>query len=124
MTGTANLRKTTDNSAGFYLSNEDWETTSGSLQLICEAVGRDKAREIAVIALAFRYLYLKSKSKPVVFQTEMAEIADITKKTVATGSIVPRWPASVIARGSRGAHPSGALGRSLDHRLNVAFLIL
>ena len=30
------------------------------------------------------------KAKPVVFQTETAEIADITKKTVATGSIVPR----------------------------------
>jgi HlyD family secretion protein len=45
---------------------------------------------VAVIALAFRYLYKKSQSKPVVFQTEMAEIADITKKTVATGSIVPR----------------------------------
>ena len=45
---------------------------------------------VAVIALAFRYLYKKSQSKPVVFQTEMAEVADITKKTVATGSIVPR----------------------------------
>lgn len=45
---------------------------------------------VAVIGLAFRYLYNKSKSKPVVFQTETAEVADITKKTVATGSIVPR----------------------------------
>lgn len=45
---------------------------------------------VAVIGLAFRYLYNKSKSKPVVFTTEQAEIADITKKTVATGSIVPR----------------------------------
>ncbi|MBA3500667.1 MAG: biotin/lipoyl-binding protein, partial [Deltaproteobacteria bacterium] len=45
---------------------------------------------VAVIGLAFRYLYKKSQSKPVVFKTEMAEIADITKKTVATGSIVPR----------------------------------
>ena len=45
---------------------------------------------VAVIGLAFWYLYNKSKSKPVVFQTEQAEITDITKKTVATGSIVPR----------------------------------
>ena len=45
---------------------------------------------VLVIGLAFRYLYLKGKSKPVVFKTETAEIADIVKKTVATGSIVPR----------------------------------
>lgn len=43
-----------------------------------------------VIGSAFVYLYKKSQAKPVVFQTETAEIADITKKTVATGSIVPR----------------------------------
>jgi HlyD family secretion protein len=45
---------------------------------------------VLVIGWAFFYLYKKSKAKPVVFQTETAEIADITKKTVATGSIVPR----------------------------------
>lgn len=45
---------------------------------------------LAVIGGAFFYLYKKSQSKPVVFQTEMPETADITKKTVATGSIVPR----------------------------------
>jgi HlyD family secretion protein len=45
---------------------------------------------LLVIGSAFAYLYKKSKSKPVVFQTETAELADITKKTVATGSIVPR----------------------------------
>jgi HlyD family secretion protein len=39
---------------------------------------------------AFAYLYQKSHAKPVVFQTETAELADIVKKTVATGSIVPR----------------------------------
>jgi HlyD family secretion protein len=42
------------------------------------------------IVAAFAYLYKKSKSKPVVYQTETAEIADIVKKTVATGSLVPR----------------------------------
>src|SRR3954462_297848 len=45
---------------------------------------------VLAIGSAFVYLYKKSKAKPVVFQTETAEIADITKKTVATGSIVPR----------------------------------
>ena len=45
---------------------------------------------VFVIGLAFFVLWKKSRSKSVVFQTEVAEIADITKKTVATGSIVPR----------------------------------
>jgi HlyD family secretion protein len=45
---------------------------------------------VIVVFAAFFYLYKKSKSKPVVFQTESAEVVDITKKTVATGSIVPR----------------------------------
>ncbi len=44
----------------------------------------------AAIGGAFFYLYKKSQAKPVVYLTETAEIADITKKTVATGSIVPR----------------------------------
>jgi HlyD family secretion protein len=44
----------------------------------------------ASIVSAFAYLYKKSKSKPVTYQTEVAEVADIVKKTVATGSIVPR----------------------------------
>lgn len=49
---------------------------------------------IVVVALpilaSFVYLYKKSQSKPVVWQTELPEVTDITKKTVATGSIVPR----------------------------------
>jgi HlyD family secretion protein len=45
---------------------------------------------VLIIGGAFAYLYQKSQTKPVVYQTEQAEIADITKKTVATGSIVPR----------------------------------
>jgi HlyD family secretion protein len=45
---------------------------------------------VLLIGGAFVYLYKKSQAKPVVYQTELAEIADITKKTVATGSIVPR----------------------------------
>jgi HlyD family secretion protein len=45
---------------------------------------------VLVIGGAFFYLYKKSQTKPVVFTTEQAEITDLTKKTVATGSIVPR----------------------------------
>jgi HlyD family secretion protein len=45
---------------------------------------------VLLIGGAFYYLYKKSQAKPVVYQIEQAEIADITKKTVATGSIVPR----------------------------------
>jgi HlyD family secretion protein len=42
------------------------------------------------ILASFVYLYRKSQSKPVVWLTEQAEVTDIIKKTVATGSIVPR----------------------------------
>jgi HlyD family secretion protein len=53
-----------------------------------------KGLVIVLVALpilaAFVYLYKKSQSKPVVWQTEQAEVTDIIKKTVATGSIVPR----------------------------------
>jgi HlyD family secretion protein len=44
---------------------------------------------------SFAYLYKKSQAKPVVWQTETAEVTDITKKTVATGSIVPRQEVEV-----------------------------
>lgn len=50
---------------------------------------------VLAIGGAFFYLYKKSQSKPVVFQTETSEVTDITKKTVATGSIVPRQSVEV-----------------------------
>ena len=53
---------------------------------------------VAMILGAFFYLYKKSQSKPVVFMTETAETADIVKKTVATGSIVPRREVEVKPR--------------------------
>lgn len=37
-----------------------------------------------------RYIYLKDKEDPVVYKTEQATTASIVKKTVATGSIVPK----------------------------------
>ncbi len=36
------------------------------------------------------YLYQKSKKKPVIYETKSPFISDIQKKTVATGSVVPR----------------------------------
>ena len=45
---------------------------------------------IAIVGASFLFLYKKSQAKPMIFETELPETADITKKTVATGSIVPR----------------------------------
>lgn len=45
---------------------------------------------VAAIAGAFWHLYARARSPRVAFATESAEITDIVKKTVATGSIVPR----------------------------------
>lgn len=45
---------------------------------------------VFVIGSAFFYLFKKSQAQPVVFQTESPEKTDLVKKTVATGSIVPR----------------------------------
>ena len=53
---------------------------------------------ILMIGGAFVYLYKKSQSKPVTFMTEQAATADIVKKTVATGSIVPRREVEVKPR--------------------------
>ncbi|MFC2104642.1 efflux RND transporter periplasmic adaptor subunit [Bacteroidota bacterium] len=45
---------------------------------------------IGVFAATIYFLYQKSKSEPVIYETETAFITDIVKKTVATGSVVPR----------------------------------
>ncbi|MBT8262559.1 MAG: efflux RND transporter periplasmic adaptor subunit [Bacteroidia bacterium] len=39
---------------------------------------------------ALYYLYSKNQEDPVVYETEQAEVGNIIKKTVATGSIVPK----------------------------------
>ncbi|MDK2840599.1 MAG: HlyD family secretion protein [Anaerophaga sp.] len=44
----------------------------------------------ALVGWVFFYLYKQTKKSPVVFETEQPEITNIIKKTVATGSIVPR----------------------------------
>jgi len=45
---------------------------------------------IALVGWVVFYLYNQSKKDPVVYETETAEVTDIIKKTVATGSVVPR----------------------------------
>jgi HlyD family secretion protein len=44
---------------------------------------------------SFFYLYKKSQAKPVIFKTESAQTLDLRKKTVATGSVVPRQSVDV-----------------------------
>jgi len=50
---------------------------------------------VLVIVGAFAVLYKKSQAHPVVFKTEAPEYTDLVKKTVATGSIVPRQAVEV-----------------------------
>jgi len=45
---------------------------------------------LAAFAITIYYLYNKSKDQPVVYMTEKPFTSDIIKKTVATGSIIPR----------------------------------
>ena len=45
---------------------------------------------IGAFVATIYFLYEKSKSEPIVYETENAFITDIIKKTVATGSVVPR----------------------------------
>jgi len=45
---------------------------------------------LGIFILTIVYLYNKSRQKPVVYQTEHPFLTTITRKTVATGSVVPR----------------------------------
>ncbi|MBN2638394.1 MAG: efflux RND transporter periplasmic adaptor subunit [Bacteroidales bacterium] len=45
---------------------------------------------LGIFGFTLYYLWEKSKAKPVVYQTENPKFMDITEKTVATGSVVPR----------------------------------
>ncbi len=45
---------------------------------------------LGVFGYTIFYLYGKSKDKPVIYETTAAETRNIIKKTVATGSVVPR----------------------------------
>jgi HlyD family secretion protein len=45
---------------------------------------------VALVGWVVFYLYKQTKKSPIVFETKQPEMIDIIKKTVATGSIVPR----------------------------------
>lgn len=45
---------------------------------------------LGIFGYTIFYLYGKSKDKPVIYETTTAETRNIIKKTVATGSVVPR----------------------------------
>ena len=48
------------------------------------------------------FLYSKSKEKPAVYNTESPVITDIIKKTIATGSVVPRKEIKIKPQGVSG----------------------
>jgi len=48
------------------------------------------------------FLYKKSQDKPVIYNTKSPEITDIIKKTVATGSVVPRKEIEIKPQGVSG----------------------
>ncbi|MBT3208085.1 MAG: efflux RND transporter periplasmic adaptor subunit [Bacteroidetes bacterium] len=45
---------------------------------------------VAIIVYVFYFLYQKNQESPIVYETDTAKITNIIKKTVATGSVVPR----------------------------------
>jgi len=53
---------------------------------------------VAAFAWTLLFLYKKSQSKPVVYETDSPAITDIVDKTVATGAIVPREEVEIKPR--------------------------
>ena len=45
---------------------------------------------LILFILGIRYIYIKDKQDPIIYETEAPTIDNVIKKTVATGSIVPR----------------------------------
>ena len=45
---------------------------------------------LILFILGIRYIYIKDKQDPIVYETETPKVETVIKKTVATGSIVPR----------------------------------
>jgi len=45
---------------------------------------------VGIFLGTFYFLYSKSKNKPVIYSTQVPKVESISKKTVATGSVVPR----------------------------------
>jgi HlyD family secretion protein len=52
---------------------------------------------VAVVGTMW-FLWSKSQKKPKIYETEMAQVTDVVKKTVATGAIVPRQEVEIKPR--------------------------
>ncbi|HEX2735040.1 MAG TPA: efflux RND transporter periplasmic adaptor subunit [Polyangiaceae bacterium] len=64
---------------------------------------------LAAFAWTLLFLYRKAQTKPVVWRTVAAEYRDVVKKTVATGSIVPRREVLIKSRVSGVLHKLSAV---------------
>jgi HlyD family secretion protein len=53
---------------------------------------------VVLILGTFGWMWKKAQKKPVVFETEVAQVTDIVKKTVATGALVPRQEVEIKPR--------------------------
>jgi HlyD family secretion protein len=53
---------------------------------------------LAAVAGTLWFLWSKSQTKPKVYETELPQITDVVKKTVATGAIVPRQEVEIKPR--------------------------
>src|SRR4051794_6734091 len=56
------------------------------------------ALALTMFAATIYFLYIKSEKKPVSFQTEKPFNTNIIKKTVATGSVIPRKEIAIKPR--------------------------
>src|SRR5262249_16084248 len=53
---------------------------------------------LGLVGGTFWFLWSKSKAKPVHFDTEVPQVMDLVRKTVATGAIVPREEVEIKPR--------------------------
>jgi HlyD family secretion protein len=53
---------------------------------------------VALVGGTFWFLWAKSRKKPVQYETETPQVTDLTRKTVATGAIVPRQEVEIKPR--------------------------
>ena len=54
---------------------------------------------VGIFIFTIYFLYNKSQEKPVVFETTTPVVTNIIKKTVATGSVVPRKEIEINPKG-------------------------
>ncbi len=57
---------------------------------------------VGMLVGTLAFLYNKSQAKPVIYDTQSPEITDIVKKTIATGSVIPRKEIKIKPQGVSG----------------------